>query len=64
MVELNPPGPVHNHEVAAVELALSVTVPPSHIGPSFDGAAVGMGFIVTVTLSSAPQQPDDVLALK
>jgi hypothetical protein len=39
-------------------LALSVAVPPAHIGPLFDGAAVGVVFTVTdVVYTVAGLQP-------
>ena len=63
-VELNPPGPVHDHAVAAVELEVRFAVPPAHIGPLLVGAAAGTGFIVTATLPCTPQQPDPVRDLK
>ena len=31
--EVKPSGPDHDHAVASLELAESVTVPPAHIGP-------------------------------
>ena len=49
-VELNPPGPVQDHDVAPVEFAFNVTEPPEHIGPLFVGAAVGTGLTDTVVV--------------
>ena len=48
-VELNPPGPVHDHAVVLLELSFSVTVPPLHIGPLFV-APVELGAVLTVTV--------------
>ena len=47
-VEVKPLEPVHDHAVALVELALSVTVPPLHIVPLLVApVVVGTGFTVT-----------------
>ena len=44
-------APLHVKLVAPPPgLAVSVIVPPAHIGPLFVGAAVGVGFTVTDTL--------------
>lgn len=36
--------------VAAVELAFNVTVPPTHMGPLFVGAATGVALTVTTVV--------------
>ena len=47
-VDVNPPGPVHDHAVAPLEFAVSVTVPPTHIGPLFVAPEdAGTGLTVT-----------------
>jgi hypothetical protein len=33
--DVNPEGPLHDHAVASLELAVNVTVPPTQIGPLF-----------------------------
>ena len=53
--EVKPDGPVHDHAVASVELAESVAVPPTHIGPLLV-APVDDGIALTVTTDIA----DDV----
>ncbi len=46
-----PSDPCHNHAVVlAFDTAFKVTVPPSHIGLVFVGAAVGTAFTVTVVV--------------
>jgi hypothetical protein len=47
-VEVKPAGPLHDHAVASLELAVSVTLPPTHIGPLFV-APVEEGAGLTVT---------------
>ena len=47
-VEAKPAGPLHDHDVAPVELADRFTVPPTHIGPSLV-APVDAGTGLTVT---------------
>ena len=47
-VEAKPDGPLHDQDVAPVELASRFTVPPTHIGPSFV-APVEVGTEFTVT---------------
>ena len=50
-VELYPPGPIHDQDVAFVEFALSVTVPPAHTGPLLVGPAeLGTGFTTSVVV--------------
>lgn len=49
-VELKPPAADHVHEVAPVEFAFSVAVPPLHIGPLLVGAAVGTELTVTTVV--------------
>ena len=44
-------------------LAVSVTVPPIHIGPLFVGAAVGVGLTVTVVIPVAVQPDPGVLTV-
>lgn len=46
-VDVKPPGPVHDHAVAPLELALNVTVPPAHTGPLFV-APLDVGAVPTV----------------
>ena len=44
-------GPDHDHEVASLEFALSVVVPPTHIGPLLvapDDAGTGLTLTVVV----------------
>jgi hypothetical protein len=44
-------GPLHEYTVVLPPgFAVSVTVPPSHIGPLFVGAAVGVALTVTVVV--------------
>ena len=45
--ELDPSDPVHDQAVAPLEFALRCTVPPTQIGPSFVGEAVGTALTVT-----------------
>ena len=52
--EVKPPGPVQDHAVAPVEFALKVTVAPTHIGPLFVGAAVGIACTVTTNVAVQP----------
>ena len=50
-VEAKPDGPLHDQDVASVELASRFTVPPAHIGPSFVAPVeVGTEFTVTVVV--------------
>jgi hypothetical protein len=49
-VDVKPEGPLHDHDVAPVELADRLTVPPTQIGPSLAGAAVGTLFTVTLVV--------------
>ena len=49
--DVKPLGPDHDHEVASLELALNVVVPPTHIGPLFvTPDDVGTGFTLTVVI--------------
>jgi hypothetical protein len=58
-VDIKPDGPLHDHEVAPVELAERLTIPPTQIGPLLDGAAVGTLFTVTVVVYTvAGEQPE------
>jgi hypothetical protein len=52
-------GPLHEYvDVLPPGLAVSVTVPPTHIGPLFVGAAVGVLLTVTdVVYTVAGEQP-------
>ena len=48
-VDANPDGPVHDHEVAPVELAKRLAVPPTHSTPPLVGPLdAGPGVTVTV----------------
>ena len=49
-LEVNPLDPIHDHDVAFREFAVSVTEPPTHIGPLFIGAAVGVTLTVSVVV--------------
>ena len=53
-------GPLHAYTVAVADgLVVRVTVPPTHIGPLFVGAAVGVGLTLTsVVYIVAGLQPD------
>lgn len=53
-VELKPPAAVHDHEVAPVEFAFKVAVPPAQIVPLFVGAAVGTELTVTAVVYTVP----------
>jgi hypothetical protein len=49
--EVKPSGPFHDHAVAAVELADSVAVPPTHIAPPLVAPVDdGTGLTVTVVV--------------
>jgi hypothetical protein len=49
--DVNPSGPFHDHAVAAVELAESVAVPPTHIAPPLVAPVDdGTGLTVTVVV--------------
>ena len=49
--DVKPPGPVHDHEVALLEFAFRVTVPPEHIGLLFVAPVEdGVGLTVTVVV--------------
>lgn len=56
-------GPVHDQALALLELAESVAVPPTHMGPLFV-APVEDGMVLTVTVvvyTVDGLQPDPVL---
>ena len=57
--------PLHTNEVAPpAEFAVKLTVPPLQIGPSLDGAAVGVGLTVTVVVYTVTgAQPDALMLL-
>ena len=57
--EVYPPGPVHDHAVALLELSFSATLPPAHIGLVLVAPVdVGAGFTVTeVVYTVAGLQP-------
>ena len=57
--------PLHTNDVAPpAELAVRFTVPPLQIGPSFEGAAVGVGLTVTVVVYTVTgAQPDALILL-
>ena len=63
MLDVNPPGPAHAHELALTELALSVTVAPVQIRPVLVAPVdEGIGFTVTtVVYTVAGAQPLPVL---
>ena len=45
------PGPVHDHDVASLEFALNVAVPPTHIEPLLVAPVDdGTGLTVTVVV--------------
>jgi len=55
-VELKPPGPVHNHPVALLELAFKIALPPMHIGLVFVGPVdKGIWLMVTVVVYTVPE---------
>ena len=49
--EAKPDGPVHDQDVAPVEFAFSVSVPPAHMAPLFViPDEVGTAFTVTMAV--------------
>lgn len=49
--EVNPPGPVHDHDVALLEFAFNVTVPPMQTGPLLVAPVdEGIGLTTTVVV--------------
>jgi hypothetical protein len=61
--EVKPEGPLHDHEVASLELADRVTVPPTQIGPLLVAPVDdGIGLTVTVVVYTVVgEQPIPVL---
>ena len=61
--EVYPEGPLQDHADASLELAVSVAVPPTHIGPLLVAPVEeGVGLTVAeVVYTVAGEQPDPVL---
>jgi hypothetical protein len=61
--DVKPEGPLHDHDVASLEFADRVTVPPTQIGPLFVAPVDdGTGLTVTVVVYTVVgKQPSPVL---
>ena len=56
IIDVNPPGPLHDHDIASPPVSVKSTSSPSHTGPPLSAEHTGNAFTTTIA-SSVTSQP-------